>query len=307
MVCQDTLVREYPQNLIPSSVVIPAWAYLDLTHDDKFDVASAEEEVTQASSSNADPPASTSPSTSGTTVARSTTLGSHTTNRSQLPTSTASQSGQGSEPGLGSSASANGLSISATVSKTGIPTTSQSQASSVTNSSEASGGVPAPMPSPTAASGETSNIQTGTHASATGEPAVVSIAVIVGPVVGGVTALALAVCGVVTVIVCSRKGRHRQIGSETVDDSTATFQELRDPASASVQQPLPEPPAPQIPRSPQDSERPAALPPRVPEIMMNLYDPDDPATYPPPLSVIHGRPITHRVTQGWDVPPDDSP
>ncbi|KAI0662950.1 hypothetical protein C8Q70DRAFT_481402 [Cubamyces menziesii] len=49
MVCQDTLVREYPQNLIPSSVVIPAWAYLDLTHDDKFDVASAEEEVTQAS------------------------------------------------------------------------------------------------------------------------------------------------------------------------------------------------------------------------------------------------------------------
>ncbi|KAI0662949.1 hypothetical protein C8Q70DRAFT_481634 [Cubamyces menziesii] len=294
MVCQDTLAREYPRNLIPSSVVIPAWAYLDLTHDDKFDVASAEEEVAQASSSKSGPPASTRPNTSGT-----------------LTTSTALRPGQGSEPSLDSadSTSSSSTNDSATLLKTSVLTTSQSQTSSVANSREAS----AQMPPPTAASGEASNIQTGTHASAAK-----SVAVIVGSVIGGLTALALAVCGAVAVVVRSRKGRHRQIGRRTTYDSLTAFREIRgdvrisiqDPASTQDQRPLPELPALQIPQSPQDGpERRVILasPPRVPEIIMDLYDPDDPATYPPPLSVIHCRPMSHsEVFQGWDVPPDYS-
>ncbi|KAH9894171.1 hypothetical protein C8Q73DRAFT_836153 [Cubamyces lactineus] len=337
MDCEGTLLKEYPTSLIPSGVIIPLWAFLDLTSNDDFDVAGAKDVAAQATSTGlAEPPAAISNSASGTTPSRTTSARITTNSQFLVTASSTTESSKALASGLPSFPQAidsSGTAASATIS---LNATAQGhlQTSLATNSGTEA---PTQMSSPTMTSSieTTSSRTTDAHAqepqvAAPGKPATTSIAVIVGPTVGGASALVLIVCGVATVVVRTRRRRRRQVRKASVDPSAA-FQQLwegvgvqvptLDPAPEHAPQLLPEPPASQPPRalSPQklaaaESEHPAApsphpcerpLTPPVPEIMMNLYDPDDPATYPPPLSVILGRHVV--PASEWDDLPDYSP
>ncbi|KAI0334868.1 hypothetical protein GY45DRAFT_1424130 [Cubamyces sp. BRFM 1775] len=152
-----------------------------------------------------------------------------------------------------------------------------------------------------------SDTRTGADVAATREPEPASSATIAGPVIGGVGALTLAAYGLVTVVVCLRQRRRYHV-NETAGDSKTPCQNRFSEAEhvtiprpdKLVEQRSPEAPACQWqpPLSPQQPDYAAA--PRMPKVIMSLYDPDNPATYPPPLSVILGQPVAPWAAPGWD-------
>ncbi|OSD08341.1 hypothetical protein PYCCODRAFT_11774 [Trametes coccinea BRFM310] len=255
--CSSTLVGSFPEP-VPGDTVIPTWAYLNLTTNDKFDSSLAQEVASQP-----------------TAVSES--------SESSLPSTTTSSSRPVSPgtTGASSTSAAARTSASATVSATRPTPTSSgtdtTQPIAGSSSSPSSAGVlqpttPITTDSPAAPSAASGGSSTNPHISHTTSPASTTpasssshtTAVIAGSTIAGG---AIALFAILTCLAC-----HNRRKLAGVHSSQARLLSRAGPYTVT---------AGEAPSSAQDTVLRTFS-----SEDLKLYDPDDPSTYPPSLNEI---------------------